>query len=49
LGYRHLEAGERLIPIAEAAGLSLTHLAMAFVMVHPGVPRRSSARASVCF
>ena len=34
---RNLEAVERLIPIAEAAGLSLTHLAMAFVMAHPGV------------
>jgi aryl-alcohol dehydrogenase-like predicted oxidoreductase len=28
---------ERLIPIAEQAGLSLTHMAMAFVMAHPGV------------
>jgi aryl-alcohol dehydrogenase-like predicted oxidoreductase len=34
---RNLEAVERLIPIAEAAGLSLTHMAMAFVMAHPGV------------
>ncbi len=34
---RNLEAVERLIPIAAAAGLSLTHLAMAFVMAHPGV------------
>jgi aryl-alcohol dehydrogenase-like predicted oxidoreductase len=34
---RNLDAVERLIPIAEAAGLSLTHMAVAFVMVHPGV------------
>ncbi|HEY3851765.1 MAG TPA: aldo/keto reductase [Steroidobacteraceae bacterium] len=34
---RNLEAVERLIPIAEAAGISLTHMAMAFVMAHPGV------------
>ena len=34
---RNLEAVERLIPIAEAAGLSLTHMAMAFVLAHPGV------------
>jgi len=34
---RNLEAVERLIPIAEQAGLSLTHMAMAFVMAHPGV------------
>ena len=34
---RNLDAVERLIPIAEAAGLSLTHMAMAFVMAHPGV------------
>jgi aryl-alcohol dehydrogenase-like predicted oxidoreductase len=34
---RNLAAVERLIPIAEAAGLSLTHMAMAFVMAHPGV------------
>jgi aryl-alcohol dehydrogenase-like predicted oxidoreductase len=27
---RNLEAFERLIPIAEQAGLSLTHMAMAF-------------------
>jgi aryl-alcohol dehydrogenase (NADP+) len=33
----NLEAVERLIPIAEAAGLSLTHMAMGFVMAHPGV------------
>jgi aryl-alcohol dehydrogenase (NADP+) len=34
---RNLDAVERLIPIAHAAGLSLTHMAMAFVMAHPGV------------
>jgi aryl-alcohol dehydrogenase-like predicted oxidoreductase len=34
---RNLDAVERLIPIAAAAGLSLTHMAMAFVMAHPGV------------
>jgi aryl-alcohol dehydrogenase-like predicted oxidoreductase len=34
---RNLEAVERLIPIAQAAGLSLTHMAMGFVMAHPGV------------
>jgi aryl-alcohol dehydrogenase-like predicted oxidoreductase len=34
---RNLDAVDRLIPIAEAAGLSLTHMAMAFVMAHPGV------------
>ena len=34
---RNLEAVEQLIQIAEAAGLPLTHMAMAFVMAHPGV------------
>ena len=34
---RNLEAVEKLIPIAQAAGLPLTHMAMAFVMAHPGV------------
>jgi aryl-alcohol dehydrogenase (NADP+) len=34
---RNLETVERLIPIAEQAGLSLTHMAMAFVMAHRGV------------
>jgi aryl-alcohol dehydrogenase (NADP+) len=33
----NLDAIEKLIPIAEAAGLSLIHMAMAFVMAHPGV------------
>ncbi|AUA16338.1 aldo/keto reductase [Streptomyces sp. SID8382] len=32
-----LDAVERLIPLAEEAGLSLTHLAMAFAITHPGV------------
>ncbi|MFJ2814981.1 aldo/keto reductase [Streptomyces sp. NPDC087294] len=42
-GHRHfgnearLDAVERLIPIAEQAGLSPTHLAMAFAVAHPGV------------
>ena len=34
---RNLDAVERLIPIAQEAGLSLIHMAMAFVMAHPGV------------
>ena len=34
---RRLDAVERLIPVADEAGLSLTHMAMAFVMAHPGV------------
>jgi aryl-alcohol dehydrogenase (NADP+) len=34
---RNLDAVERLIPIAEQAGLSLTHMAIAFVMAHLGV------------
>ena len=34
---RNLDAVERLIPVAEAAGLSLTHMGIAFVMAHPGV------------
>jgi aryl-alcohol dehydrogenase-like predicted oxidoreductase len=34
---RSLDAVERLIPLAEEAGLSLTHMAMAFVMAHPCV------------
>ncbi|MET8875773.1 aldo/keto reductase [Nocardia sp. NPDC004604] len=42
-GFRHLrderrlDAIEQLIPVAEAAGMSLTHLAIAFVITHPGV------------
>jgi aryl-alcohol dehydrogenase-like predicted oxidoreductase len=34
---RSLDAVEQLIPLAEEAGLSLTHMALAFVMAHPGV------------
>jgi aryl-alcohol dehydrogenase-like predicted oxidoreductase len=34
---RNLDAVEKLIPIAQEAGLSLIHMAMAFVMAHPGV------------
>ena len=34
---RKLDAVEQLIPLAEQAGLSLTHLAMAFAIAHPGV------------
>ena len=42
-GFRHLsderrlDAVEQLIPLAEKAGLSLTHLAMGFAIAHPGV------------
>jgi len=32
-----LDAVEQLIPLAQEAGLSLTHMALAFVMAHPGV------------
>ncbi len=34
---RSLDAVEQLIPLAIEAGLSLTHMAMAFVLAHPGV------------
>jgi aryl-alcohol dehydrogenase (NADP+) len=34
---RNLDAVEQLIPLAQDAGLSLTHMAMGFVMAHPGV------------
>jgi aryl-alcohol dehydrogenase (NADP+) len=34
---RNLDAVEQLIPLAQEAGLSLTHMAMAFVMAHPDV------------
>lgn len=34
---RRLDVVERLIPLAEEAGLSMTHLAMAFAIAHPGV------------
>jgi aryl-alcohol dehydrogenase-like predicted oxidoreductase len=42
-GFRHLsderrlDAVEQLIPLAQKAGLSLTHLAMGFAVAHPGV------------
>jgi len=32
-----LDAVERIIPVAKQAGLRMTHLAMAFVIAHPGV------------
>jgi aryl-alcohol dehydrogenase (NADP+) len=34
---RRLDAVEQLIPVAKEAGMSLTHLAMAFAIAHPGV------------
>ena len=34
---RRVDVVEQLIPLAEEAGISLTHLAMAFVIAHPGV------------
>jgi aryl-alcohol dehydrogenase-like predicted oxidoreductase len=34
---RKLDVVEQLIPLAEEAGLRLTHLAMAFAIAHPGV------------
>jgi len=34
---RRLDTVERLIPLAEQAGLSMPHLAMAFAISHPGV------------
>ncbi|GAA2500832.1 aldo/keto reductase [Winogradskya humida] len=34
---RRLDVVEQLVPLAEKAGLPLTHLAMAFVTAHPGV------------
>jgi aryl-alcohol dehydrogenase-like predicted oxidoreductase len=34
---RRLDAVERLIPVAEQAGLRMTHLALAFAIAHPGV------------
>ena len=43
---RRLDAVERLIPVADEAGLPLTHVAMAFVMAHPGVTWPLSARTS---
>jgi aryl-alcohol dehydrogenase-like predicted oxidoreductase len=34
---RRLDVVERIIPLAEEAGLPMTHLAMAFAIAHPGV------------
>ena len=34
---RRLDAVEKIIPLAEEAGLPMTHLAMAFAVAHPGV------------
>jgi aryl-alcohol dehydrogenase-like predicted oxidoreductase len=34
---RRLDTVEQLLPLAEQAGLSMTHLAMAFAIAHPGV------------
>ncbi|HJX47374.1 MAG TPA: aldo/keto reductase [Gaiellaceae bacterium] len=34
---RRIDAVEQLIPLAEEAGLKLTHIAMAFAIAHPGV------------
>jgi aryl-alcohol dehydrogenase-like predicted oxidoreductase len=34
---RRLDAVEQLIPLADQAGLPITHLAMAFAIAHPGV------------
>jgi aryl-alcohol dehydrogenase-like predicted oxidoreductase len=34
---RRLDIVEQLIPVAEQAGLKMTHLAMAFAITHPGV------------
>ena len=34
---RRIDAVEQLLPVAERAGLPLTHLAMAFAIAHPGV------------
>ena len=34
---RRLDAVEQLIPLAAEAGMSLTHMAMAFAIAHPGV------------
>ncbi|GIH22806.1 aldo/keto reductase [Acrocarpospora phusangensis] len=34
---RMLDVVERIVPVAEEAGLPMTHLAMAFAIAHPGV------------
>lgn len=42
---RRLDAVEQLIPLAEEAGLSMTHLAMAFAIAHPAklIPARDAS------
>ena len=35
-----LDAVEQLIPLAESAGLSLMHMALAFVVAHPALTLR---------
>jgi aryl-alcohol dehydrogenase-like predicted oxidoreductase len=48
---RRIGVVEQLIPLADDAGLPLTHLAMAFAIAHPGVtaallgPRTMDQRA----
>jgi aryl-alcohol dehydrogenase-like predicted oxidoreductase len=39
---RRLDAVEALIPLAQEAGLPMTHLAMAFAIAHPGVTSGTS-------
>jgi len=34
---RRLDVVEQIVPLAEQAGLRMTHLAMAFAVAHPGV------------
>jgi aryl-alcohol dehydrogenase-like predicted oxidoreductase len=34
---RRIDAVEQLVPVADGAGIPLTHLAMAFAIAHPGV------------
>jgi aryl-alcohol dehydrogenase-like predicted oxidoreductase len=34
---RRLDVVEQIVPLAERAGLRMTHLAMAFAVAHPGV------------
>lgn len=42
---RRLDAVEQLIPVAEGAGMPMTHLAMAFAITHPASRAQSSDRA----
>ena len=42
---RRLDAVEQLIPLAQEAGLPMTHLAMAFAIAHPGVTSALLGRA----